>query len=143
MSLTKKRESFCQEYTVDKNGAQAAERAGYAKASARITASQLLTNPNVIKRIDELLALLAQATQVNAESVINGIKDTIERCVNMDKPDNASVLRGYELLGRHLKLFTDKVEVRSSDYSNMSSEEVDRELAAARQENDNIKAEVH
>ena len=53
-SLTPKQEKFVLEFMVDNNGAQAAIRAGYAKNSARVTASKLLTNANIQRRIQEL-----------------------------------------------------------------------------------------
>lgn len=140
MSLNKKQEAFCQEYIIDKNGTRSAREAGYSPHTAHVKASQLLKIVKVKDRVDALLALLAHATQISAQSVINGIKQEIDYCVSADKRDSAGVLRGYELLGRHLKLFTDKVEV-SGDYNNHSDDEVARELAAAQQENDNVKAE--
>jgi phage terminase small subunit len=57
-SLTAKQQRFIEEYTVDFNGAQAATRAGYAPRSARITASRLLTNDNIIIEIDERIKVL-------------------------------------------------------------------------------------
>lgn len=54
MALTDKQENFCLEYVKDFNGAQAAIRAEYAKGSARVTASKLLTNANIQERIKEL-----------------------------------------------------------------------------------------
>lgn len=53
--LTVKQQKFCREYVVDFNGTQAAIRAGYAKASARTTASELLTKDHVSKQIKVLL----------------------------------------------------------------------------------------
>ena len=110
--------------------------------TADVQASKLLRLGKVKVRVDELLADLAQACKVSAESVINGIKDEIEHCRTADKRDSSNILRGYELLGRHLKLFTDRVEIKG-DYNSMSSDEVARELAQAQLENESVKSEVH
>jgi len=49
--VNSKQEAFVNEYVKDHNGAQAAIRAGYAKHTARITASKLLTIPNISEAI--------------------------------------------------------------------------------------------
>ncbi len=53
--INDKHEVFCKEYLIDLNGNQAAIRAGYAPDSARITASKLLTDANILARIKELM----------------------------------------------------------------------------------------
>ena len=141
MALIKKHEAFCQEYIKDLIGAQAAIRAGYSKHTARITASKLLTKPNVKERIQSLMDARSKATRIDAEYVIKTITKTILQCQEQDKPDHANILRGIELLGRHLRLFTDRVQV-INDYDSLSDQEVERELAAAQQENSSVKAET-
>ena len=47
MTLTPKQAIFVAEYTKDFNGTRAAIQAGYGKRSARITAAETLTKPNV------------------------------------------------------------------------------------------------
>jgi phage terminase small subunit len=63
---------------------------------------------------------------IDANYVLEKIKETIERCSQAEpvrdaegetgeyKFESNSVLKGCELLGRHLKMFTDKVEVDGS-----------------------------
>lgn len=55
----------------DLNGKQAAIRAGYAPGSAEVTASQLISNPNVKKRIDELSQKITTKLEITAERVLN------------------------------------------------------------------------
>lgn len=76
--LSTKQNQFCLEYIKDLNATQAAIRAGYAKASANIQGSKLLTNPNVKKRIDELLAERVERTKVDAEVVLRDL-DAVRR----------------------------------------------------------------
>ena len=47
-------ESFAVHYAIYGNGAKAAAYAGYSEKSARIKASKMLTNANIVARIDEL-----------------------------------------------------------------------------------------
>lgn len=52
--LSKRQEDFCRYYIKLNNGEQAAIKAGYAKKSAGMIASENLRKPNVAKRIKEL-----------------------------------------------------------------------------------------
>lgn len=140
-NLTRLRETFCQEYILDLNGAQAAIRAGYSPNGANVRAAKLLAVDNVKERVQSLMDARAAATRIDAEYVIKVIRKTIEQCQAQDKPDHANILRGAELLGRHLRLFTDRVEI-INDYDNLTDQEVERELAAAQQENDCVRAET-
>lgn len=53
--LTAKQKRFCEEYSIDFNGKQAAIRAGYSLKTANEQASRLLTNVNVKKYLSEVL----------------------------------------------------------------------------------------
>ena len=63
-------EKFCIAYAVLGNGEQAAIEAGYTERSARVTASNLLTNTNIRERINELLRTNAAAKGVTLQQVI-------------------------------------------------------------------------
>lgn len=65
-----RREEFCQQYIIDFNGTRAAEVAGYSKRSARSQASDLLTNPNIQKRISGLLKNRSKRTQITQDMVL-------------------------------------------------------------------------
>lgn len=52
--LNEREKIFCREYVKQGNGQQSAIKAGYAKNSARITASKLLTRANVKQEIARL-----------------------------------------------------------------------------------------
>jgi len=52
-SPTAKQKLFVTTYIAEPNGAKAAEGAGYAKRSAKVTASRLLTNVNLREYIDQ------------------------------------------------------------------------------------------
>ncbi len=105
--LTAKQEMFCKEYLIDLNATQAAIRAGYSEHTAKDIGCENLAKPNLAKRIQELMSERSNKAQISAETVLNGILDVIDRNKEID---DKTVLKGYELLGKHLKLFTDKVE---------------------------------
>lgn len=111
-----RRQRFIEEYVIDCNGAQAAERAGYSPKSARVTASRLLSIANVQAEIKAKLDEKAERTELTADEVINGIRETIRRCEGLGREFQPfAVLKGYELLGKHKKLWTDKLEVTGDE----------------------------
>lgn len=76
--LTNKQEQFCQEYLIDLNATQAAIRAGYSKRSARITAHENLTKPNIEKRIAELKLERSKETKIDQIYVLKKLKTWLE-----------------------------------------------------------------
>lgn len=124
MKLTPKQQRFVEEYLIDLNATQAAIRAGYSAKTAQVIGAENLTKPIISKCIQEAMEKRSQRTEITADFVINGIKNVIKNCEDgipikdktgkvvgnlMSEPGHA--LKGYELLGRHLKLFTDRTEV--------------------------------
>ena len=69
--LTEKQAAFCLEYIVDFNGAQAAIRAGYAKSSARVTASKLLTKTNIQAEIKRNVEERNERTKISADQIVD------------------------------------------------------------------------
>lgn len=128
--LTDKQEQFCQEYLIDLNATQAYMRAGYNVSdedTAAVNASRLLRNAKVQARLKELQSARQERVQVTQDYVLKTIVDTIERCKQAEpvmikedgewvesgeyKFDAANVLKGSELLGKHLAMWTDKTKI--------------------------------
>lgn len=127
--LTAKQEAFCNEYLIDLNATAAAKRAGYSEDSAYSIGSENLKKPEISSRIVELRAELSEKTHVTAEYVIQGIKETAERCLQrvpvmkwdytekrmvQEQDDEGKDVwtfdsnganKAFELLGKHIGLF--------------------------------------
>ena len=102
--LTEKQKRFCQEYLVGLNATQAAIRAGYSKKTANEQGSQNLAKLSIQGYIQKLIAKRAERTQIDADYVIESIREIVEAPGTKESDQ----LRGLELLGKHLAMFTDK-----------------------------------
>jgi len=134
VALTAKQERFVAEYLIDLNATQAAIRAGYSAKTANVIGPENLVKPCVAEAITAATKARSERTEITQDYVLSTIKDTIERCrqakpvlqrngepVMVETPDGGiapaydfdsmAVLKGAELLGKHLKMFTDKVEL--------------------------------
>ncbi len=129
--LTPKQEAFCTEYMIDLNATQAAIRAGYSEDTARQIASQNLSKVNVADRIAELQAERSNRTLVDADYVIKGLLEVHKRCLQAEpvmvrgedgmeesgefKFEHSGANKSLELLGKHLGIFTDKLDIRATE----------------------------
>jgi len=109
--LTPKQNIFVAEYLVDLNATQAAIRAGYSKKTAGQIGDENLRKPQIAKAIQESMSQRAERTEISSELVVQGILRVIRRCEGEGEAFEATqVLKGYELLGKHLGLFGGKSE---------------------------------
>lgn len=127
--LTAKQELFCKEYLIDLNATQAAIRAGYSKNTACAIGTENLRKPNIALFIQEAMAERSESTGITADYVLNGIKELTDTLVASEDPKSA--YKGFELLGKHLALFSDKVDHTSSDGS-MATDGLTKEDRQAR-----------
>lgn len=72
--LTDKQKQFAVEYLVDRNGSAAAIRAGFSAKGSRVTASRLLTNPNIKAIIEKKTAKIIEKTEMTAEKAMLEVK---------------------------------------------------------------------
>lgn len=103
--MTPKQELFCQEYLVDLNAAAAARRAGYSESTAKEIGYQNMEKPEIEARIEELVMARSKAVGVNQEFVLAELV-TLARV-----GEGATKVRALELLGKHLHMFNDKIDV--------------------------------
>ena len=111
--LTPRQALFVNEYLVDLNAVQAAIRAGYSARSAKSKAYKVLNRPAVAEAIRKAVEARAERLQLSSEDVLRSIVDIRGRAVTGGKLTQA--LKANELLGRHLKLFTYRVEHSGPD----------------------------
>jgi len=131
--LTPKQEMFVKEYLIDLNATQAYLRAGYKcnENAARASASQLLANPNIARAIKEENDKRKEKLDLSAEWVLENLKNVAIRCQQAEpvmtfdyeskqmvetgeyKFDSIGANKALELLGKHLKLFTENVNVNA------------------------------
>jgi phage terminase small subunit len=115
-SFSAKQAMFCQEYTIDLNATQAAIRSGYSEASAKEIGYENLTKPHIAKRIKEIQADRARALSITQEWVLSRLQENAINCLSGGEEGNpAAANKALELLGKHMAMFTDKVDHRSSD----------------------------
>ena len=123
--LTDKQERFCREYIIDLNATQAAIRAKYSENTADVIGYENLGKPYMQARIAELQQAAAEKVAISAENVLKSIMDirdsataklamtskTTGEKIGETMVDYNAGLRANELLGKHLALFTDKIEM--------------------------------
>lgn len=96
--LTAKQQAFVREYCLDKNGTQAAIRAGYSRRTANEQAARLLANVHVRAAVDSALAVLARKTETEAEWVRRRLKEEAQDF--SEGATQAGRVRALELLGK-------------------------------------------
>lgn len=124
--LTDKQTAFVREYLVDLNATQAAIRAGYSERTANKQAGRLLVNVGIREAIEKARAKRARRVEVKAEDVLRGVIEVTTQA--RDSGDLKTALKGYELQGKHLGMWTEKVkqEVSGPDGGPVASEIVVR-----------------
>lgn len=107
--LTDKQRMFCKEYLIDLNATQAAIRAGYSHKTAQEQGSRLLTNVMVTEYIQKLMDKRTNKVELTAENILKDIIETRKAAASDEKHNDR--LKANELLGKHLKMWTDKVDL--------------------------------
>lgn len=123
IKLSPQQEKFAQEIVKGKTQSDA-YRTAYPKSlnwkddSVHNKSSALMRDAQVLARVAELRTPVIEELKITAEYVLGTIMRVIEVSgQTKNAPDGtevlvdpAAVLKGSELLGKHLKLFTDKTE---------------------------------
>lgn len=112
-SLPPLQKRFCEEWIVDFNGKQAAERAGTSSQAPEVMAYMWLRNPGVKRYIAHLTEERTQRLKIDQGYVVQKLIRTIEKAENQNKLSD--VLSGLDKLMKHLGMFTEKVELTGKD----------------------------
>ncbi len=107
-TITAKQARFLDEYLVDMNATQAAIRAGYAPKNAKVTACRLLTKANICAELKRRRESLQAQSELTAVSVLKALEGLYEIALKKSKLGDA--IRAVELIGKHLGMFTGKIE---------------------------------
>lgn len=111
--LTPKEARFVAEYLIDGNAGAAATRAGYVTRNPRGIGWEVLNRPRVAEAVKKAQARMVKKLELSAEKVLTDIARVAKKAE--DSHEYSAALKGHELLGKHLKLFTDKHEVTGKD----------------------------
>ena len=132
--LRERQKRFIEEYLVDLNATQAAIRAGYSEQTARQIGSENLSKPVIQEAIAEAQNKRTARTQITQDEVIRRLLENADIAsgkkaivltqirksedgeivgddVTQFVYEPSSVNKALELLGKHLGMFTNKVEV--------------------------------
>lgn len=104
-----KQEIFCREYLIDLNATQAAIRAGYSEKAAAKTGAQLLDNPAISERIQELKIEREQRTGITAEQTLADMRELADMALGRT-PTRKVVMVG----GRPLEVEVSEVNIHSA-----------------------------
>ena len=121
--MTPKQARFADEYLIDLNATQAAIRAGYSRKTADRIGPELLGKTCVSHAIAERRAALAERAQRTVDAVMADLGRVRESAMQVvENPDTGvmvmvsyrDALRALELEGKHLGMFTERVEVAAT-----------------------------
>ena len=112
VKFTNKQNRFVEEFLIDLNGTQAAIRAGYSSKTAYSIGHENLKKPEIQEAIAEAVKARSERTELEQN-------DVIARLVALSKKAEKAgqfspAIRAVELLGRHLNLFTDSLNLSGS-----------------------------
>lgn len=133
---------FAYEYAKDRNARRAAIAAGYSEKTADREAHELVKNLaklGLLEEAEQSADRIRQELEIDLRYVLVGLKEIVERCLQR-KPvmeydretkswnqkiddegryvwefDAAGANKALEMLGKHLKMFTDKIEVKADE----------------------------
>lgn len=108
-ALTPRQEAFVLQYLVDLNATQAAIRAGYSKRSASAIGVALLGKTHVREAVETARARRAEQVERTALDVLRDIQELTRTAREAGQFKTA--LRGLELEGKHLGMFTEKLDM--------------------------------
>lgn len=111
--MTLKQKRFVQEYMVDLNATQAAIRAGYSKKTAGSIGQENLKKPAIRSELQVLIQKMGEKAEITQEMVVSELRKIAfaeASDINTSELKYTNKLRALELLGKHLGMYTEKIE---------------------------------
>ncbi len=139
--LTDKQKRFVEEYLIDLNATQAAIRTGYSEKTAYSIGQENLKKPEVQTAIQEAQNKRSERVQISQDDVLRDLMELRDMCMGrksvivtdtvknnqegtVNTVDNhvyafepAGANKALELLGKHLGMFKERVDLTSGDKS--------------------------
>ena len=131
VKMTDKQKAFVQEYLIDLNATQAAIRAGYSRKNASRIAIELLNKTHVSKALGAAMKKRQERTEITQDMIVRELAKVAfakydEDNVQIGLIKTSDKIKALELLGKHLGMFTDKVEL--SGEVNTNADKLDKIL---------------
>lgn len=112
MTLTPLQQMFVKHYLVSLNASKACIKAGYSPKYANRQAAALLAKPYIQEAIQVEMEKRYKRLEVDQDYVIQKLKEEAE--LTGEGSSHAARIRALELLGKHLRMFTDKLSLQGS-----------------------------
>jgi phage terminase small subunit len=128
--LTPRARLFAERYAVHLTGAWAAREAGYAVKGAARTGMMLLRDPRIKALIEAAMDARSERTRIDQDWVVNALVD--EATDRSKSAKHAARVAALELLGRHVKMFPNRLEFTGADGGPIKTQDVTPIEAARR-----------
>ena len=106
--LSTRQIKFIGEILKGRTQVDAAKKAGYSTKAAGATAQKIMASKAVKAAIDEGKSKLVEKLAISAEQTLTNIQRIAAKAEEVGDYGNA--LRGNEMIGKHFRLFVDRVE---------------------------------
>ena len=137
--LTPKQARFVEEYLVDLNATQAAIRAGYSETTARAIGYENLTKPDIQQAIEAARNKRSERVELTQDEVVRDLRELRDICMGRKPVRITEVVKNaqlgevtarevevyaleptgagkaLDLLGKHLGMFVDRMELSGRD----------------------------
>ncbi|MBK7791580.1 MAG: terminase small subunit [Betaproteobacteria bacterium] len=137
-TMTPRQHRFVSEYLVDRDGADAAVRAGYSVRSAKQIAYQPLAKPDVAEGVQSGEARVAAMTELTRERVLTGLREAVALARERQEP--TAMITAWREIGKLIGAYAPRVqrvelsaagyELRAR-YDVMTDDELVREIERA------------
>ena len=128
--ITPRAALFIERYLVHLNATWAAREAGYGARNATKVGWQLLREPLVAAAVNEAMDARVERTQIDQDFVLNGLAD--EATFKGLGASHQARVNAFELLGRHVKMFPNRIELTGEGGGPLKTEDVSMVEAARR-----------